>query len=85
MQKKEKIPIKFAADENKKNLISILGICCSDESNIEFLEKVLKVVYNRNASMEYYKMDNDLICIIRVLNSVNTEDTIKKIKTEINS
>gem|GEM_PF-6805865 len=30
-------------------------------------------------------MDNDLVCIIRVLNSVNAEDTIKKIKTEINS
>jgi len=85
MQKKEKIPIKFSADKNKKNLISIIGTSCSDEANIEFLEKVLKVVYNHNASMEYYKMDNDLICIIRVLNSVNTEDTIKKIKTEINS
>lgn len=85
MQKKEMIPIKFAADKNKKNLISIIGTSCSDEANIEFLEKVLKVVYNNNVSMEYYKINNDLICIIRVLNSVNVEDTIEKIKTEINS
>lgn len=69
-------------DYQRKTLTIISPKSKDDGYNLLLISEILKKAYSSQNYFEYYENDNNLVCLIHVLNG-NEIETLEKIKAEL--
>ena len=73
---------KIEIDYQRKTLTIISPKSKDDGYNLLLISEILKKAYYAQNYFEYYENDNNLVCLIHVLNG-NEIETLEKIKAEL--